>query len=79
MLDDGRMLASGCRVVDTDGSTRKIVIGAVDLTGNWTELAALPSGGDTSDLSVALRARLLVSDRPRGEDAVHLARLRLKR
>ena len=82
VLDDGRMLAAGCRVVGADGSTRKIVVGAVDLTGNWTELAALPSGGDTSDLSMALRgSELLVSyDSSHGEKtAVHLARLRLKR
>lgn len=82
VLDDGRMLASGCRVVGADGSTRKTVIGEVDLAGNWTELAALPSGGDTSDLGMALRgSELLVSyDASHGEKtAVHLARLRLKR
>lgn len=82
VLDDGRMLAAGRRVAGTDGLARKIVIGEVDLSGNWTEMAVLPSDGDTGDPSMALRgSELLVSYDSSHEKrtAVHLARLHLKR
>jgi dienelactone hydrolase len=80
VLDDGRMLAAGRRSEGEDGWRKRTVLGEVDLAGNWTELAVLPSGGDTSYPGMVLQgSELLVSyySSHEGKSAIYLARLRL--
>ena len=80
VLDDGRMIAAGRRSEGVDGWRKRTVLGEVDLAGNWTELAVLPSGGDTSYPGMVLEgSELLVSyySSHEGKSAIYLARLRL--
>ena len=81
VLDDGRMLAAGRRSEGEGGWRKRTAIGRVDLAGNWTELAVLPSGGDTSYPGMVLEgSELLVSyySSHEGKSAIYLARLRLE-
>ncbi len=81
VLDDGRMLAAGRRSEGEGGWRKRTAIGQVDLAGNWTELAVLPSGGDTSYPGMVLEgSELLVSyySSHEGKSAIYLARMRLE-
>ena len=81
VLEDGRMLAAGRRSEGEGGRRKRTAIGQVDLAGNWTELAVLPSGGDTSYPGMVLQgSELLVSyySSHEGKAAIYLARLRLE-